>query len=404
MLLLFFTVSVVAWIFVFPKVSAASGKTVQVMQVHIGRYAAQVQCSGTIQPAAEQAVSFGIPVKITTVHAAVGDSVCAGQVLIDIDRAQSLAASVSTQNNQDNDDDNGVSSSGSSGTSAASSDSSTSSDGETERIQQALSDWMPGTTQKNSGSMQALMQQYAQYAGSGSASQLESELSSQFSQGSPSADNSADTKETLAQQIPDQVTAPISGVVTQLNVSEGSFSNAATNLVVISDVSGLSLRAQVEQSKISQVHVGQTAQISVSASSSSASGSYTGTVTQIFPQAHTVTDDAGTKSVVDVLIRIQNSNGDLLPDMDADAAITVNVNPHALSVPYEAVQEDNSGQEFVFVWQGGRVYRKNIKTGAEFSNTVQVLSGLHDRDKVVISSSSSLKSGDATLVKEVGHV
>ncbi|ADU26944.1 efflux RND transporter periplasmic adaptor subunit [Ethanoligenens harbinense] len=400
MLLLSATTAVIAWIFVFPTVSAKtwSGENVMLAQVHMGTYQTQVQCSGTIQPTAEQAVSFGLPIKPTAIRVAVGDTVHAGQVLMDIDRDQSIAAFASAQSAQ-NQNDNAASNSSNSGDTAG-----TSSDDAAERLRQAISDWMPGTAQSASGnseSMNALLQQYQQYTGAGTAAQLQSALSSQLSQ---STSGSGAAESALEQQIPSQITAPISGVITEINAAVGSFSAPATSLVVISDLSGLNLRAQVGQADISQVHTGQNVQISASAAGSGAGGRYTGTVTQVFPAAHSVSDASGTRNVVDVLIRVAKPDKNLLPDMSAQASITTNVNPKTLSVPYEAVQQDDAGQEYVFVLRGHWVYRQNIRTGAEFPSTVQVLSGLQGGDKVVLAPSSSLRSGTPVSVQGVRHV
>ncbi|MFT9056246.1 MAG: efflux RND transporter periplasmic adaptor subunit [Ethanoligenens sp.] len=399
-MLLTLTTAIIVWISIWPTASvlAWNSEKVIVVQVHTGEYDTQVQCSGTIQPAAEQAVSFGLPVKPTAIHVAVGDTVHAGQVLMDIDRNQSIAAIASTQSNANND--------GSSISDASGSDSGSNSSEETERIQQAINDWVPGAagTPTVSGSMGALMQQYAQYAGTSETSEIQSALSSQLAQGASNSANSASAESVLEQQIPNQIIAPISGVVTQMNASVGSFSAATDSLVVISDLSALSLRAQVNQSDITQVRDGQNVQITTSGSNTDTGNHYTGTVTQIFPKAHSVSGTSGTQNVVDVLIRIAKQDKYLLPDMNAQAAIITNVNPQTISVPYEAVQQDDAGQEYLFVLRDNCVYRQNIRTGNEFSSTVQVLSGLQSNDKVVFSPSSSLKSGMPVRVEGIRHV
>lgn len=397
-LLLLSTTAIVTWIFLFFSASAMSwsSETVVICQTHLGRYDTQVQCSGTIQPIAERAISYGIPLKPTALHVAVGDTVHAGQVLMDIDRAQSITAltALSAMEN-----DSALLTSSASTTSNDTS----SSTADMERIQQAIRDWASGnTSQTTSGNnMEALLQQYAQYAGTSDTSQLESQLSSQLSQNtahSSANSDSTSTESALEQQVPEKIIAPISGTVTQLNANVGSFCAPTANLIVISDLSGLDMCAQVDQSDISKVCVGQKAQISTS------SAKTVGTITKISPNAHSVSDANSTKSVVDVFIRITQNNSHILSDMSAQATITTNVNPSVISVPYEAVQQDDSGQEYVFVLQHNCVYRRNIKTGVEFSTTVQVLSGLQKNEEIVLSPPSSLKSGMPVLVKGIHHV
>lgn len=392
-LLLLSTTAIVTWISLFSSVSAISwnSETVVVAQTHLGRYETQVQCSGTIQPKAEQAISYGIPLKPTMLHVAVGDTVHVGQGLMDIDRPQSIAALTALTALQNN---SGLL------TSSTTSDGTSGSTTDTERIQQAIHDWASGNTSQDiPNNMEAFLQQYAQHAGTSSAIQPESQLSSQLSPNtSSSSDDTKSMDSALEQQVPEKIAAPISGVVTQLNASVGSFCAPTTNLIVISDLSGLDMCAQVDQSDISKVCVGQKAQISTSDAKT------TGTITKISPNAHSVSDANGTKSVVDVFISITQTNPHILTDMSAQATITTNVNPSAISIPYEAVQQDNSRQEYVFVLQHRRVYRRNITTGTEFSTTVQVLSGLQGNEEVVLSPSSTLESGMPVLVKGIHHV
>lgn len=394
-LLLLSTTAIVTWIFLFSSASAMSwsSETVVVCQTHFGRYDTQVQCSGTIQPKAERAISYGIPLKPTALHVAVGDTVHAGQVLMDIDRTQSITALTTLSAIENN-------SALLTSSSSITSNDTSSSTADAQRIQQAIHDWASGNTSQttSNNNMEALLQQYA---GTSDTSQLESQLSSQLSQNTtrPSANSdSTSTESALEQQVPEKVIAPISGTVTQLNANVGSFCAPTANLIVISDLSGLDMCAQVDQSDISSICVGQKAQISTSDAKT------VGTITKISPNAHSVSDANGTKSVIDVYIRITQSNPHILSDMSAQATITTNVNPNAISVPYEAVQQDNSGQEYVFVLQHNCVYRRNIKTGVEFSTTVQVLSGLKKNEEVVLSPPSSLKSGIPVLVKGIHHV
>lgn len=394
-LLLLSTTAIVTWIFLFSSASAMSwsSETVVVCQTHFGRYDTQVQCSGTIQPKAERAISYGIPLKPTALHVAVGDTVHAGQVLMDIDRTQSITALTTLSAIENN-------SALLTSSSSITSNDTSSSTADAQRIQQAIHDWASGNTSQttSNNNMEALLQQYA---GTSDTSQLESQLSSQLSQNTtrPSANSdSTSTESALEQQVPEKVIAPISGTVTQLNANVGSFCAPTANLIVISDLSCLDMCAQVDQSDISSICVGQKAQISTSDAKT------VGTITKISPNAHSVSDANGTKSVIDVYIRITQSNPHILSDMSAQATITTNVNPNAISVPYEAVQQDNSGQEYVFVLQHNCVYRRNIKTGVEFSTTVQVLSGLKKNEEVVLSPPSSLKSGIPVLVKGIHHV
>lgn len=393
------TTAVIAWILVLPRVYAYAGEPVTVAQVHVGEYTAQVQCEGKVQAGSTQAVSYGFALRPSNIRVAVGDKIKAGQVLMDVDRDQTMAALALSTGGQ---------SSGSS--TVGSTDGLGASDSTDSQLQQALNDWMPQAASSLGGSaeLDALLAQYAQYAGSDAAEQLKQQLISQAAQTSQTSassgkTDSADTSviSTLAQQVPSQVVAPVSGVVTEMNVMDGSFTSPAQDLFVISDTDDLFLTAQVDESQIARVKEGQTVEITSRGESKRA---YKGTVTKISPQAHEVTSAGATRSLVDVTVRILNPDADLLPNLSVDAAIDVRVNPRTLSVPYEAVQEDQAGQEYVMAVQDGRIRRCNIQTGEEFTDTVEVVSGLSGNEQVVLSPSTALKNGSPVVVKEVRHV
>jgi HlyD family secretion protein len=69
--------------------------------------------------------------------------------------------------------------------------------------------------------------------------------------------------------------------------------------------------------------------------------------------------------------------------MDGDVTILVKEIANAITIPIEAVNDDN-GQSFVWLQSGDKLEKQNIKTGIETDTKIEVLEGLNQNAKVVI--------------------
>ena len=70
----------------------------------------------------------------------------------------------------------------------------------------------------------------------------------------------------------------------------------------------------------------------------------------------------------------------------------------ALIIPYEAIQQDELNQEYVYVYESGRAVRRNIVTGQELSWGVAVDMGLSEEDAVI--QNASAIPGENCLVRQ----
>lgn len=70
----------------------------------------------------------------------------------------------------------------------------------------------------------------------------------------------------------------------------------------------------------------------------------------------------------------------------------------AMTVPVDAVYYEN-GEPYVYVYQDGAVYRRDIETGIYDTDTMEVLSGLSLEDMVITTWSSELYDGAQVILK-----
>jgi Cu(I)/Ag(I) efflux system membrane fusion protein len=177
----------------------------------------------------------------------------------------------------------------------------------------------------------------------------------------------------------EQVTlkAPADGVVLEKVAIQGMRFMPGEKLYRIADLSALWLLADVFEQDVRRVQPGQTARITVNAFPGE---EFTGKVTFIYPILNPQT------RTVQVRIELPNPQGRLRPAMYATVEIAARQNEAAaLTVPTSAVL--NSGlRQVVLVELGeGRYQPRTVKLGARGDEWVQVLEGLAENERVVVS-------------------
>ena len=87
----------------------------------------------------------------------------------------------------------------------------------------------------------------------------------------------------------------------------------------------------------------------------------------------------------------------LKPGMSASADIEIEKTENVLIVPVEAIKKDISGEEYVQVQNtAGLIQRKVVTVGATDDVSVEILSGLNEDDKIIVSKNDSINAEDKT--------
>ena len=169
------------------------------------------------------------------------------------------------------------------------------------------------------------------------------------------------------------ISAPIAGIVDVRNIIPGQSVEPNTTLFHISNVSRMRVVGKVYEEDLGKVRIGQPAHIKLLAYPKE---SLQGVVTLVGPIL-----DAETRTV-EVWIGLDNTNGLLKPNLFARANIVLAQYKAALTVPNAAVLEAE-GETFVFVREGTKYDRVDIKIGVVDDQYTQVLSGIVPGDEVV---------------------
>lgn len=179
------------------------------------------------------------------------------------------------------------------------------------------------------------------------------------------------------------IRAPFDGVVVkrtaQAGENIGPAGGVATggSLCTLVDRNSLEMVADVNETNIAKVKVGQKAEVAAEARPDR---KYKGEVRQIVPTADR------TKGIVQVKIRLENPDDALLPEMAARASFlregTEAGAPRRLIAPKGAVR-DRGGRKVVFIHESGKVRMQPVETGAEGEDGTEILKGLQGGEDVV---------------------
>jgi HlyD family secretion protein len=108
----------------------------------------------------------------------------------------------------------------------------------------------------------------------------------------------------------------------------------------------------------------------------------------------------GSRVVGEIFCQVDNSEHLLLPNINVSTTIIATSKQNALTVPREAVREEN-GHNYVYVVQDNRLRRRDVKLGITKLTRVEVLSGISENDTVAVQSFSPTPMGDGVEVKIV---
>jgi len=170
--------------------------------------------------------------------------------------------------------------------------------------------------------------------------------------------------------------APNSGFVIKKDINEGMKIMPDKELYTIADLSTVWVEADVYESEIPLVKVGQQATINLSYYPEE---TFKGRISYIYPYL-----DEKTRTVK-VRLEFPNAALKLKPDMYVNAEIKIDSGKH-LAVPEEAVL-DTGLRKVIFIDKGnGRFEPKEIKLGSKLDGFYQVLSGVKEGEKIAASS------------------
>jgi RND family efflux transporter MFP subunit len=94
-----------------------------------------------------------------------------------------------------------------------------------------------------------------------------------------------------------------------------------------------------------------------------------------------------------VEVDVPNRDYKLTPGMYADVSLRIQNDPNALSLPLQAINRSADKTTVLLVNSQNHVEEREIHTGIEGSNRIQVLSGVNEGDRVIVGNLGEYRPG-----------
>ncbi|MCH5206718.1 MAG: HlyD family efflux transporter periplasmic adaptor subunit [Oscillospiraceae bacterium] len=177
--------------------------------------------------------------------------------------------------------------------------------------------------------------------------------------------------------LPETVTSDCAGRVISTSGS-GKAVQSGYSIATVAGTEELAVTAAISELDIAKVALGQSVKFSLAAYPGE---TFLGTVSAISEAARSQYNGAVLETVVDVTITPENPDERLKSGLSAEVEIQLSEPREILVVPYSAISQDEYG-EFVYVYENQAAVRRNIMTGAEFSDGTEVKSGVSETDVI----------------------
>ncbi len=223
--------------------------------------------------------------------------------------------------------------------------------------------------------------------------------------------------------------APMAGTISALNKEQGEIALGSQFqkdvILIIADLTEMEAQVNVDENDIVSIAVGQRAEVEVDAMLGQR---LQGVVSEISNSANSAGEGTSEqKTEFEIKISITDPPKTLRPGMTASADVITKTNESALSVPLQSVavrtvdqltmkgekRKDAEGRykpdrdgfvEIVFCIEKGKAVAKQVKTGIQSEDLIEVLDGLKEGDEVVTGSyraiSKDLENGAVVTISK----
>ncbi len=181
--------------------------------------------------------------------------------------------------------------------------------------------------------------------------------------------------------------APQDGVVSSLKVREGMFVKPENQVATLANLSTVWVMAEVFERQSSWVEVGQPAEVRFSYLPGE---KFEGQVEYIYPDLDQMT------RALTVRLKFDNPGETLKPNMFGDVYIYAGAKENIIVVPRESVIRTGTSERVILAKGEGRFEPREVVTGIESGDWIEIQSGLNEGEDVVISGQFLIDSEAST--------
>lgn len=194
-----------------------------------------------------------------------------------------------------------------------------------------------------------------------------------------------------------RITAPFAGVITKRMADPGEMIQAGTAshvqampVVQLSQIDRLRLVLPVPESAASRVRLGGGVEIRVD----SLKRVIQGRISRFTEKLDTATRTMQTE------VDVANPGHEIRPGMFGSARLMLDRKPDALGIPIQALGGERGRTSVLVVSDLNRIARREVETGLETPDMVEIVNGLKEGDLVVLSNRGKLAEGTAVTPKK----
>lgn len=318
-----------------------------------------INCTGTIQSAEVRQIILQTPVIAEQVLCSVGDTVNQGEVLVKIDSDKTNSIGTPISFIRDISGDMAVS-------------------------QYSGIDW---TALASSYGMSAAVNGGLQGLDSGTISDII---------GSAGAVTKVDVGTMFSDIQSGEIVAPISGVIVSVDIQPDIPASSGKGIVTIADNKSYNVMTAIREEDIGRVQVGDAVKVYGVGFQGSV---YDGEISKIYPTARKNFSGTTAETVVDAEIILSNVDSNLRSGFSAKVEILGGNDFNLITVPYEAIKQDENNREYVYLYENGKLIKQVVTTGQELASEVEILSGVSADSIVVYNPTDQIKEGAMINIK-----
>lgn len=173
------------------------------------------------------------------------------------------------------------------------------------------------------------------------------------------------------------------GIVSHLNAREGMFIKPRMKVMTLADLSSIWIQVEVFERQAEWVKQGKPAEINVSYLPGR---TWEGTVEYVYPSLNPMTRTLRAR------LRFDNQDESLKPNMFTNVTIFGGATQDVISIPLEALIRTGESERVIVALGEGRFSPREVVSGIESGDRIEILKGLEGNEYVVTSSQFLLDS------------
>lgn len=183
------------------------------------------------------------------------------------------------------------------------------------------------------------------------------------------------------------VKAPMSGVVSSLNVVAGEMAGSSQPVAIISDIDQVYFQANVAENIINSLRLNQEVTITIPAAELEIEATVDFISSTINPETN----------LYKVRAYLENEDYQIRTGMSATAETAMNTRENVIAVNRRSVIE-RDGETYIFVIEGDSAKRKDVTLGMESEVAVEIVDGIEEGETIVVKGQHYLADGDKIRV------